>query len=41
MYVYIVDIMTDIGELNLYLVCEVVKSGVLWESVISLTPIGF
>ncbi len=30
MYVYIVDIMTDIDELNLYLVCEVVKSGVKW-----------
>jgi hypothetical protein len=30
MYVYIVDILTDIGELNLPLVCEVVKSGVLW-----------
>ena len=30
MYVYIVDIMTDIDGLNLPLVCEVVKSGVKW-----------
>ena len=28
--VYMVDIMTDIGELNLYLVCEVGKCGVKW-----------